>query len=412
MADRSTKIYLAIIVLLSVLVRLLPALLFPGLGNFDSMDALTYTRFAMEMLEGNGFAYKGQPSVFVAPLFPAFIAGVYAIAGANPQIVQIILILLSGVSACLVFQIGRLLFNQQAGLLSALLFAIYPELVGISLFLYTEPLNIPLLLAAVYFLVKGFEQKGMKDFAISGLFWGLAALCKGTTQLFPFVVLAAILVFRRYRIFAKHGVLLIGIYCLTLTPWTIRNYSHFKVFLPIAIGTGESLWTGNYLPFDGLYQYEKTRNLILDKTRDKPYIERDRILREEALTSIRENPLAHIKLAFKKVYRFWGKVYENLPTGEGRKTNALFLLGLSIPHILLLLFSIGGMVRIRQPKASIWLLYLLLLYYTGVHAVTFAVPRYRIPVLPYLFPFAAWGFMWLLDRLSKKKAKIPETVEG
>ncbi len=388
--------------LITVVLRGLVLVLFPSIGRPDSMDTISYNRIAFQIMEGKGFAMYGVPTVFVAPLLPFFLAGVYQLFGIHFLVVKLIFILFAVISALLVYLIGKELLHPEIGLIAALFFAIEPSLCGITAFIYTEPLNIPLLLAAIYFLIRGIRTRKKQFFILSGILMGLATLCKGTTQFFPLFLFAGLMLFREFRRLWKRLFLFVFVFVLTLVPWTVRNYRTFHIFLPIATGAGESLWTGNYFPFDGEFRYRETQKKASEITQGLTWIERDQKLGEDARKMIRANPGAFLKLSLKKVYRFWIRVYETIPTGSQRSTNAVIKISLSIIQIILLMLSVVGMIRFPVKEAGYWILLMLLFYYTLVHAVTFAVPRYRIPVIPLLFPFAAFTVQQIFDFLCLK----------
>jgi 4-amino-4-deoxy-L-arabinose transferase-like glycosyltransferase len=333
---------------------------------------------------------------------PFFLAGVYQLFGVHFLAVKLIFILLAAVSALLVYLIGKELVNPKLGVIAAMLFAVEPSLCGITAFIYTEPLNIPLLLAAVYFLIRGVNTKRKREYFFSGIFWGLTTLCKGTTLFFPFFLVAGMMLFRKFRRGWKRLFLFLFVFVLTLVPWTVRNYKTFHVFLPIATGSGESLWTGNYFPFDGEFRYGETQKKASEITQGLSWVERDRKLGEEAKKMIRANPTKFIKLSIKKLYRFWIKVYEAVPSGRRRSGDQIIFIGLSLTHLSLLLLAGVGLFRFPEKRYAYKIILVLLLYYTFVHAATFAVPRYRIPVMPLLFPLAAFTLQQAFDFLGQK----------
>lgn len=386
---QKTQIQLILIMLIAVVLRGLILVLFPSVGQPDLMDTMSYNRIAFQIMEGKGFAMYGVPTVFVAPLLPFFLAGVYQLFGIHFLIVKWIFIFFAAISALLVYLIGKELLRPEIGLIAALLFAVEPSLCGITAFIYTEPLNIPLLLAAIYFLIRGMKSEKNYCFSLSGLFMGLATLCKGTTQFFPFFLFAGLMLFRESRRLWPRLLLFLVVFVLTLVPWTVRNYKTFQIFLPIATGAGESLWTGNYFPFDGEFRYGETQQKASEITQGLSWIDRDRKLGEEARKMILANPGRFLKLSLKKVYRFWIKVYESVPTGQKRSTDFLILIGLGFVHWIIIFLSGIGLARYPEKRDAYRVILLLLFYFTAVHAITFSVPRYRIPVMPFILPFAA-----------------------
>lgn len=399
---RNTHIQLFLIILLAVLLRGLVHVFFPSVGSPDSMDAMNYNRIAFQIMDGEGFAMYGHPTVFVAPLLPYFLAGVYLIFGVHFWVVKALFILLAAVSTLLVYMIGRELLSPKLGIAAALFFAVEPSLCAIPAFIYTEPLNIPLLLTAVYVLIRGIKSDKTVMCAVAGALMGLATLCKGTTLYFPVFLFGFTLLIPRFRPYWKRMLVFFAVFFLTLVPWTVRNYVTFHTFLPIATGAGESLWTGNYLPFDGEFRYRETQKKASELTRGLSWIERDRKLGQEARKMIFDHPGPIALLSIKKIYRFWIKGYKAIPTGKARTMDWSIYILLSTVQILAVTLAVWGIFRYPQKDLFFWMIFLIFIYFTLVHTVTLSVPRFRIPVMPFLLIFSAMGLFNLIAVFQKK----------
>src|SRR5947207_9623379 len=68
------------------------------------MDEQQYSQIAQSIVAGNGFAWEqGQPTSIRPPLYPALLAGVWAISPRNLQAVRVLQILLGLATAALVY---------------------------------------------------------------------------------------------------------------------------------------------------------------------------------------------------------------------------------------------------------------------------------------------------------------------
>lgn len=399
--------WIFVIASIGILLRLLLIWSVPEIGNPLIMDAQNYDRIAVNISKGSGFALYGVPTAFVAPLYPFFLSLIYTVFGHNYWVVKILQAIIGGLTSLIVFFIGKELFNYWTGFFSSLFVAVHPELIGISTFIYTETLNIFLLSLFVLFFIKGLKNNDDKKYyLLSGLFLGLSTLCKGVTLLFPFLLLCFFIVDRGLRKKLANLFPFVCVFVVTITPWTIRNYYHFKTFLPIATGGGEALWTGNYIPFDGEFRYEQTRAKIEELTKGLTPIERDKKLMEEAKKTIFENPKTFLKLFVKKIYRFWLKVYEDIPRGKKRTTNIPIKTGLAFIHYPILILALLGIFKSNRGGKEIWIILSLLFYFTLVYAITFAVPRYRLPVMPYAIVFSSVGVLKVVHFLNKKGENV------
>jgi hypothetical protein len=169
--------------------------------------------------------------------------------------------------------------------------------------------------------------------------------------------------------------------------------------VPIAVGTGDVFWTGNYLPYDGKYNYEKTMSLMDSMTVGMNQVDHDRRLMQEAWQNMEAQPLATAQLMVRKFFRFWFWVYESAPTGQRRLVSPVQGIMMAVYYPLLLL-SLAGLWQSRRRWREFLFLYFVLIYYTAIHVVMLVVPRYRFPILPLLCLFAAlaaasWLNRWL-----------------
>ncbi|MBN2010355.1 glycosyltransferase family 39 protein [candidate division KSB1 bacterium] len=404
--NKITK-YMIGIIAVGMIARLALIILLPNIGDPHIMDAKAYDDIATSLVAGKGFSLYNDPTVFVAPLYPFFLSVIYGLFNHSYLVAKICNVLLAGVTIFLIFLIGREVMNEWVGLIAAGIVAIHPELIGITAFLYTEILNTLLLALFVWTLIKAIKAPDRKSslifFGVSGLLLGISTLTKGTTMLFPFFMIGLLLIDKELR--AKWLVMIpfVALFLISLVPWTVRNYHHFKMIIPVATGGGEALWTGNYFPFNGEYRYEQTRDTIHELTKDRPWIERDSILMTEAKKNIKANPGAFVRLCFVKVYRFWIKVYENIPEGLERHGSFFIQASLFIMQFILLVLAIIGISQTLLKNLGARIIVYLLLYYTAMHALTFAVPRYRLSVVPFLFVFSAIALFNFIDKILKKR---------
>src|SRR5687768_14160712 len=90
------------IIVVAFLVRLVFLLLSPRIGMAppDSGDAPTYIATAASLLAGEGFTLgNGNPTALHGPVYPLFLAGVFAIFGTDPNVVGVVQVVLGAVTA-------------------------------------------------------------------------------------------------------------------------------------------------------------------------------------------------------------------------------------------------------------------------------------------------------------------------
>lgn len=400
----SPKTWLIAVASFALILRIVFVLATPNIGSPASMDAGTYHSIAVNLLEGRGYSEDGQnPSIFVAPLYPLFIFVVYKFFGVHPMLIELIQCFLGVGMALLTLLIARRFFSQTVSLIAFVVVSFFPDLFVISTYMYTESLFVFLFLALIYTALLVAEKATLKRIVIAGIVGGLATLTRGVTMLFPFVFFIALL-FRFNLLKTTRTVVLYSLFfVLPIIPWTIRNVTTFHTFVPIAVGTGDVLWTGNYLPFDGKYNYDKTMALMDSMTVGMNQVDRDAKLVAEAKKNMAAEPAKTLWLMVRKFFRFWTWVYESAPSGQKRTASSPVKLVLEIAYYPVLILFLAGLIITRKRWKEFVLIDLLLLYYASLHAVMLVVPRYRIPVIPLMVIFAAAAVGWLIDRYNVRR---------
>lgn len=370
-----------------------------NIGGVGSMDGGTYHSIASHLLAGQGYSEDGvNPSLFVAPGYPFFLTAIYRLVGPHPLVVELLQALLGTLTALVVFGFGRDLFGRTAGFIAFVLVLFLPELVVLNTFLYTETLFITLFMLALWLAWRALDSPRWGVLALAGLAGGLATLTRGVTMFLPLLFWVALLFRHRLTATLRPALLYTLFFVLPIVPWTIRNYITFEAVVPIAVGTGDVLWTGNYLPLDGKYSYDKTMALMDSMTVGMNQVERDRRLTQEAVNNFKAQPLATLGLAAKKFVRFWFWVYEGTPTGTKRHGSSWIQVVLALCYYPLLLLAMIGIWLSRRQWRSLLLVHMLMAYYVALHVAMLVVPRYRFPLLPLLALFAALTLGMLLQR--------------
>jgi 4-amino-4-deoxy-L-arabinose transferase-like glycosyltransferase len=199
-------------------------------------DAGGYHRRALAVFDPAGFY---PPIVGVdcirPPVFPIFVALVYAFFGVRPWLVLIAQASLSGVTCLLLYRTVRGALSSRAAGLMALAFALDPFLILQANLLLSEELFLFFLVLALVFLRAPLESRlgpqSLWSLAAAGLCIGLATLTRPAAQLIPLVLVPVFLLVRprpfRRAIFAC---LLVGaVFLASVTPWVLRNRADFGV---------------------------------------------------------------------------------------------------------------------------------------------------------------------------------------
>ncbi len=243
-----------------------------GQEVFRFGDSESYWTLASKIARSEPYDYCGPDSrIFRAPAYPIFLApftlmpkrqGVMAarLAGAC----------LGTLSVALVFVAARRLAGLEAGYFAGLFAALYPGAIGMSVFVLSEALFCPLMIASVVLWVVALEKAQLppshlndryfncfsswKFFLASGAISGLACLARPSWFLWPAMLGLFTLVVGLHRrlgqtrsssIDTLGGLLAFGIgMIVVMSPWWGRNYLVTGRFVPTTLQVGASLYDG------------------------------------------------------------------------------------------------------------------------------------------------------------------------
>lgn len=249
----SCRIPILIILVLALGIRIFLAVRFPH----TPFDQSRYTIPAVNMLAGHGFSVASAepflPAEHTVPLYPLFIAAVYAIFGEHVLAVRIAQSLVDLITCLLV---GVLAFNlappdlKKRAAISSMV--IYGCLSWFTLnwtrYVLTETLAVFLTTSALALGMLALKR-GRWWWLVTGATCGLALLTRADSVLLviAFVLFLFFQIARRAtRANAVNLFLFCAGVCILLAPWVARNYIAFKKFQPLASEYGFA--RGGYMP--------------------------------------------------------------------------------------------------------------------------------------------------------------------
>jgi hypothetical protein len=336
--------------------------------------------------------------IFYPPLYPYFVAILHRVFGS----LDAALWAQAGLGALLVPAVGRAgrtAFSPRVGLAAGAVVAVYPDLVWFSVHFWSETLFVVALWWGIERVLRADVSGSRGAAAVAGILWGLSTLTRELSlYLAPFAALWLARGTmpgggREPRSAARGGIGRASVFLLalvlTLAPWTIRNAIVFHAFIPVSTMGGSNLWQGN-VPLTHLEVHE-TLGEITDP------IERDRHARRLARQVILEQqPSWVFEKTAAQMPEFWKAGSEILDHLVGRgacgsltlatvKTIEVVVVG---PYLLLLGLGLVGLARWRATPGGVLLL-VLAAAYNFAHIVAYATTRFRLPILPVVFLFAA-----------------------
>jgi len=400
---------LAAIILIILLVGFGYAFLVSGRELWP--DEHDFDTIAQNVVQGHGFSRipnSSIPMIRRVPLYPLFLALIYRTCGHSLGAVGVFQIFLIALTALIGYLAARLIFKGKFAFVSLLLIGLYPPLIVFSTRIMSEVLNTFLLLVSILCLVMLVHRRSIALAFVSGLFIGITTLCKATTALFPFFVfLFLILIYRSKKQALYHGLILILAAGIAISPWTIRNYLQFKSFIPVQLGISPGFWVGTDVSKGGRWRGEGKmlhHKLSRELREDHLYVEKFYL--SKAIENVKENPAGYLTLLVKKAGGFWRRPSVGGVEKFGLKK--ILIRGSNyLLHYLAIVFGIIGLILVVKRKILLaYPLILIIFYYTLMHALLFAEPRYHIPVLPMVIILATYGFYRILARFGPKYRRV------
>ena len=380
---------IAAIFFLSLAVRLAYVVAFPA-GPLET-DAIDYDTIAWNLAQGNGYTNQaGEPTAFRPPMYPLFLAGIFYAAGHDLDWVRWVQALLGAGICVLVCLTARRLYDDGSAKLAGLFCALYPPLIIPTSEILSEILFMFWLGLTVYWVI---SKSGLGWRFVSGLVLGMALMTRPILVFFLTFLIGWFILVRKRRALVSTAAVLGGVLLVAL-PWTIRNYSHFDAFVPLTTSGGQMLFCCYVLPPQG-FGYDAGGLAGEEYVQLADEVSRSRYLSRKTLEYIKQNPLAVAKLTVIKalflIYPFDGYWHA---VSLGSKYNVFW-------GILLAFSTLGVAVSYRGAGSGMQLVFLLVLSFIVAMLVFQAIPRYRLPMEPFLICFAAGGirYAWQCKRL-------------
>jgi len=410
------------LVWLILAVRLAYTLLLPAFVHFDPQEEY-YDDLARNLVAGHGYVLEpgGPPNFHRPPGYPLLLAGLFAVFGERLPVVFACHLAFDVLTVLVVFRVAGRLFGGAAARTTALLCALYPFSAYYNVTLLTETLFALLVALGLLFLTDAVLGRSRLNFLAAGAVFGAGVLTR--FSLFHYVLslpVAAFLLalFRaaRRRVFFRHelpGYLMMVLVALAvLAPWTWRNDRAGAGFPVLGTGAGYNLWLGNHLASDGrdtdelagarLQRLEQAVAQTTGPGGDPLAPQYEAAFARRALAEMRSHPAATARLMVRKLFRFWGSIFQpaNRPLG--------WIL-LPVQAVLVAL-AVRGTVRSLYEGRRVWHVVWLIVYFNLLHAAVVSTYRYCVPVMPYVILLAVAGTPVLqrIPMLSRVLEATPE----
>ena len=370
-------------------------------------DFIQYDGIARSLLDGEGYAYDGRPTLIRGPGFPTWVAFIYALTGRSYGAVVVGQVMLSVLLVYLTALLGRRLGGDRASAVAAWLAAVSPLLGFYAGSPYSEPLYTALSLLGILAIPTHTRPNAYRQAALAGALIGLSCFVRSQNVLVPILLAAWWVTRARWR-----GLLLTLAFCASfaavVAPWTARNYLVSGEFVLIHVNAGHTFNICNNKlvledPETWGYFSVPGGGSEIDRARYKPWsvqIAEDRREKARGMAFLRENIEEIPRLVVLKFARFFGLHFDGPPL----KRSLQFLLDL--PLLPLSMIGIILIWRTRREELAAPLAALLAVLATIL--VFCGGTRFRATITPIMVGFSAvalveaWG--WYVRTRLKRKA--------
>jgi hypothetical protein len=324
-----------------------------------------------------------------------------------------------------------------AGLIVALVVAIYPATIEYTGMLMTEPLAATLLAGAILAILWAGDGGGVWRWLVPGLTLGALALVRPEYLAVGLLLAVLILLHERFasrsddlrsqksadsaekcertgggwrRALIAAAIVALGI-VVVVAPWTARNAFALHRFVSVSTGGGQVLYAGTYLPSDGdpekvgtavvaehpgLFGPHAVENLRLEQILARlgehtyPDLEPDQALskmgKEQLWEDVSDHTGEYVGFVAKKIGRIWSHGPRAVMREPLWEALHWVLLGLG-------LLGLGLLAYLRRWEAL--LIGAVFLAITLISALLVASPRRVLVLIPLLAACAGTAAVWL-----------------
>jgi Dolichyl-phosphate-mannose-protein mannosyltransferase len=410
-------------------------------------DQISYHNLALRVLGGYGFSFgqlwwpntaANAPTSHWSFLYTLYLVAVYAVFGPHPLVARILQAIIVGIlHPYIAFRIGERIFGKTVGLVTAGITALYLYYIYYDAVLMTEPFYITGILFILFFSIKLADSDSKKEDTKLGIALGISigitVLLRQVFLLFiPFLFFWIwIARFKRSHSLSLRtspslpivstalAFLLIALFIL---PVSLYNQSRFGRFVLLNTNSGYAFFWGNhpiygtnFIPIlpAGTYQ-----ELIPEAVRHLDEAALDQELLGRGIRFVIEDPRRYVLLSLSRIpayFTFWPSRESSVISNISRVSS----FGLMLPFMLygLILgirrrFHQNGNRFLNLLVSAEGLLMLFAVIYSGVHLLTWALIRYRLPVDAVLIPFAGFALFSIAEKILKLNPERDRTVEN
>ncbi|MCB9853797.1 MAG: glycosyltransferase family 39 protein [Phycisphaerales bacterium] len=307
----------------------------------------------------------------------------------------------------LIASIVRDRWGRSQALMAFVLCALGYQVVLFSSTVLTEPLAFVFVCVAFWSAHRAESRNRLRYVILTGISTALAAYARPSLQLWPFALVGVYALWRLMRNVRKGGAtpettwtprrvaLMTIVHCAILAPWIVKNVMCFGV-PRIANGFGAVFYLGSEFRTDGdepIFSGMNWPNNRIQGPGGHMSLDGEQRLVAAAKANIREHPAAWIELAVRKAGRtlIGGPKWHFFPAAtlrakrqfEGRSKTLIEFVWWTGLGTIVTVCGIAGLFMRRRAGGFVFLIAIaLVVYMTALHAATYALPRFAVPMWP------------------------------
>ncbi|HEY6802626.1 MAG TPA: glycosyltransferase family 39 protein [Pyrinomonadaceae bacterium] len=204
-----------------------------------------YQESARQLVNGEFKTFLTDvPRLGHPPGYPILLAAIAKTVGESDTVLQFVQITVDAAAVVLLFLISLELFSLSVSLVAGILAALSPQFAYFSILLLPDSLIVFPILLAVYLVIRSRNNFKFSRLLIAGILIGLSCWLRANAMLLPlFIGAAAALVSRRDKR-VKALVTVVAGTIIAIAPITIKNAIFFHHFIPLSLGSGQTLLEG------------------------------------------------------------------------------------------------------------------------------------------------------------------------
>ncbi len=375
-----------------------------------AVDARAYDQVAQNLVAGIGFRLdptvpllQDEAITYQGPLYQFFLAGLYWLFGHHYAIVWIAQALLRGCSVLVLFLLCKETFGEEQrriGWVAGALFGFFPDLIEINAMLMTETVFIFLSILLVYAIVRLEKGISIQRAIVLGIIFAAAVLSRSTIG-----ILGLVIAWLCYRQRAwKPFIIFVMVGGLLMTPWIVRNYKIYHVFLPTMANFGFNFWVGNRVGADGEGGNPPELPQIL---KEKGVLEANYYALGQFKSFVKAHPFQYLKLTASRTLKYFSPLrpmgFWFYQKGIGQ---LIFIASSAFAAFILFITSFTGIgIAWKEEQKNIRLRVIAMTaFLTCLSIVPILVEtRYRLPIYPFLAIFSGLAVHRLLQNWNQYK---------